>query len=243
MEICLTVFLISPCLPGPDCPANSHYEICGSNCPVTCRGLFDQTVCSSTCHEGCECNAGFVLSCDRCVPVSQCGCLHHGFYYKEGESFYSNGFCKEQCFCQTGGIMQCRNASCGAHAECRVVDGVQKCHSLMPKTGTCHVFGDPHFLTFDGLTYDIQSNCTYILTQSCTHKHSTPSFAVHVENERRSRGKVSVTKSVSVTAYQHTFTIMRERRGFILVRHVTDMVAVVMCYDRQWRIYYETNGA
>ncbi|KAL8220201.1 UNVERIFIED_CONTAM: hypothetical protein K2H54_040489 [Gekko kuhli] len=207
----------SPSFCRPDCPANSHYEICASNCPVTCRSLFDQTACNDMCHEGCECDAGFVLSGDGCVPVSQCGCLHQGFYYKVGESFYPNGFCKERCACQAGGIMQCRTSSCGAHTECRIVDGVQTCHSLMAKTGTCHVFGDPHFLTFDGLTFDVQSNCTYVLTRSCTHKHSTPSFAVSVENERRSRGKVSVTKSVSVTAHQHNFTMMRERRGFILV--------------------------
>nr|XP_056702382.1 IgGFc-binding protein-like [Euleptes europaea] len=201
----------------PDCPANSHYEVCASNCPVTCRSLFDQTVCNAMCHEGCECDTGFVLSSDRCVPISQCGCIHQGFYYSVGESIYPNGFCKEQCLCHTGGIMQCQPSSCGPHGECRVVEGVQTCHSLMAKTGTCHVFGDPHFLTFDGLTYDVQSNCTYVLTRSCTHKHSTPSFAVNVENERRSRGKVSVTKSVSVTVYQHTFTITREKRGFIMV--------------------------
>ncbi|XP_054854868.1 IgGFc-binding protein-like [Eublepharis macularius] len=201
----------------PDCPANSHYEVCASNCPVTCRSLFDQTVCTTQCHEGCECNRGFVLSGDRCVPISQCGCIHQAFYYRVGESFYPNGFCKEQCVCHIGGIMQCQPSSCGPHAECRVVDGVQTCHSLMARTGTCHVFGDPHYLTFDGLTFDIQSNCTYTLIRSCTHKHSTPSFSVNVENERRSRGKVSVTKAVSIIVYQHTFTMMREKRGFVLV--------------------------
>ncbi|XP_077193122.1 IgGFc-binding protein-like isoform X2 [Paroedura picta] len=207
----------SPSFCRPDCPANSHYEICANSCPVTCRNLFDQAVCDDMCHEGCECDTGFVLSGDRCVPIAQCGCLHQGFYYKAGESFYPNGFCKEQCVCHAGGIMRCQPSSCDAPAECRLMDGVQTCYSHMAKTGTCHVFGDPHFLTFDGLTYDIQSNCTYILAQSCTHKHSTPSFAVHVENERRSRGKVSVTKSVSVTAHQNTFVVMREKRGFIQV--------------------------
>uniref|UniRef100_A0A8C5RTL4 VWFD domain-containing protein n=1 Tax=Laticauda laticaudata TaxID=8630 RepID=A0A8C5RTL4_LATLA len=151
----------------PDCPPNSHYEVCASHCPVTCHSLFNPVLCTSNCREGCECNQGFVLSSDQCVPISQCGCVHQGLYYKAGESYFVNGFC------------------------------IQKCHSDAPKkTGICHVAGDPHYITFDGATFDLQSNCTYTLARSCTRQHSLPPFSVNVQNERRSRGKISVTKVV-----------------------------------------------
>lgn len=207
------------CSPEPDCPPNSHYEVCASHCPVTCHSLFNPVLCNANCREGCECNQGFVLSGDQCVPISQCGCVHQGLYYKAGESFFVNGFCKERCTCHVGGIMECHRSSCGPHEECRVVEGIQMCHSDAPKkTGTCHVAGDPHYITFDGSTFDLQSNCTYTLARSCTRQHSLPPFSVNVENERRSRGKISVTKVVSITAYQNTISLLRERRGVILVR-------------------------
>ncbi|KAF7242411.1 IgGFc-binding protein [Varanus komodoensis] len=226
----------------PDCPANSHYKVCASDCPMTCRSLFNPVLCTAKCREGCECNEGFVLSGDQCVPISQCGCVHQGFYYKAGESFYLNGFCKERCVCQVGGIMECHRSSCGPHEECRLIDGVQTCHGVASRrSGTCHVSGDPHYLTFDGSKFDIQSNCTYILARSCTLKSSVPSFSVHVENERRSRGKVSVTKVVSVIAFQNTISILREKRGFILVNGATTYLPFRLENDGMWVYYHGDN--
>ncbi|KAM6427526.1 IgGFc-binding protein-like [Liasis olivaceus] len=226
----------------PDCPTNSHYKVCASNCPVTCHSLFNPVLCTANCHEGCECNQGFVLSGDQCVPISQCGCVHQGLYYKAGESFYVNGFCKERCTCHVGGIMDCHHSSCGPHEECRVVDGIQKCHSLAPKkSGTCHVAGDPHYITFDGSTFDLQSNCTYTLARSCTRQHSLPSFSVNIQNERRSRGKVSVTKVVSITAYQNTISILREKRGIVLVNGATTYLPFRLESDGMWVYYHGDN--
>ncbi|XP_053255686.1 IgGFc-binding protein-like [Podarcis raffonei] len=226
----------------PKCSANSRYKVCTSNCPVTCLSLFNPVACTTRCHEGCECNEGYVLSGDQCVPISQCGCVHQSFYYKAGDSFYLNGFCKERCVCQVGGIMDCHRSSCGPNEECRVVEGVQKCHSLAPKrSGSCHVAGDPHYLTFDGTTFDLQSNCTYTLARSCTQKTSLQPFSVNVENERRSRGKVSVTKVVSVTAYQNTISILREKRGIVLVNGAITYLPFRLVSDGMWAYYHGDN--
>lgn len=59
------------------CPPNSHYSECTPPCPPTCSDLFP-IFChlpSTTCVEGCQCDAGHVLSDDKCVPLDQCGCL------------------------------------------------------------------------------------------------------------------------------------------------------------------------
>ncbi|KAH1179768.1 hypothetical protein KIL84_005818, partial [Mauremys mutica] len=205
----------------PPCPQNSHYEMCSSSCPATCRSLYVPTRCPSKCREGCVCNEGFVLSGDQCVPLSQCGCVHRGFYYKPGETFYPNGFCKQKCSCQAGGIVECHHFSCGPNEECRVVDGIQKCHPVVPRAGTCHAAGDPHYLTFDGFPFDFQGNCTYVLAKSCVRKGYLPSFAIHVKNERLGRSKAAVTNTVSIIVYRRTFTLVRNRNGIVLVNGIS----------------------
>ena len=59
------------------CGSNGHYSDCTPACPPTCSDLFP-LFCHqppTTCVEGCQCNAGFVLSDNKCVPLSRCGCV------------------------------------------------------------------------------------------------------------------------------------------------------------------------
>lgn len=59
------------------CPPNSHFSECTPPCPATCSDLFP-IFCHlppTTCVEGCQCDAGHVLSDNNCVPLEQCGCL------------------------------------------------------------------------------------------------------------------------------------------------------------------------
>ncbi|XP_071482117.1 uncharacterized protein [Diadema antillarum] len=45
---------------------------------------------------------------------------------------------------------------------------------------TAHVYGDPHFLTFDKRSYDFQGKCQYLFTSDCLA--STPRFQVVIDN-------------------------------------------------------------
>ncbi len=69
------------------CPENSHYELCGSACPLTCMGLGSPVNCTIPCVETCTCDPGFVRSGSECVPSSQCGCSFNGHYVPAGEAF------------------------------------------------------------------------------------------------------------------------------------------------------------
>ncbi|XP_066269364.1 zonadhesin-like [Branchiostoma lanceolatum] len=64
------------------CPPNSEYSPCMSPCPRTCAEPMAPETCRGACVEGCKCELGYLLSGDRCVPMSECGCVREGSYYK-----------------------------------------------------------------------------------------------------------------------------------------------------------------
>lgn len=53
-----------------------------SPCPSSCADLAAPSECDTTsCVEGCQCAAGFVMSEGICVPYTQCGCTFLNRYY------------------------------------------------------------------------------------------------------------------------------------------------------------------
>ncbi|XP_029094684.1 IgGFc-binding protein isoform X2 [Monodon monoceros] len=163
------------------CPAHSHYKLCGDSCPVSCPSLSAPEGCESTCREGCFCDAGFVLSGDTCVPVGQCGCLHEGRYYPLGKDFYPGPECERRCECGPGGQVSCQEgAACGPYEECRLQDGVQACRPT--GCGRCLASGGVHYITLDGRAYDLHGSCSYILAQVCHPQPGDEDFTIVLEN-------------------------------------------------------------
>ncbi|XP_073426567.1 IgGFc-binding protein-like [Dendrobates tinctorius] len=174
------------------CPPNSHYNLLGDGCPVTCFGLISPPTCDKSFTEGCYCDDGFVLSGDDCVPIAECGCNYENIYYKTGQEFFTDDLCQRKCTCSNNGITTCQDHSCGANEECKVEDGVLGCHAT--ERGQCIAWGDPHYITFDNVYYDMQGTCRYTFLKIDT---KLVSYSVIVENEPY--GNVAVTKSVTMT--------------------------------------------
>ncbi|XP_045148926.1 IgGFc-binding protein [Echinops telfairi] len=164
------------------CPAHSHYELCGNSCPLSCPSLSAPEGCEPACREGCVCDAGFVLSGDTCVPVGQCGCLHQGHYYPLGHTFYPGPECERRCECGPGGQVHCQEgAACGPYEECLVENGVQACH---PKgCGRCLASGGIHYVTLDGRVYDLHGSCSYVLARVCRPQPGDEDFAIVLEKD------------------------------------------------------------
>ncbi|XP_078511515.1 IgGFc-binding protein-like [Lissotriton helveticus] len=206
------------------CPGNSHYELCSSGCPITCCGLTTLIGSDSTCTEGCSCDDGFVLSGDQCVDISQCGCHYREKYYKKDEVFYPSGKCDTQCTCQEGGSVDCIPFTCGLNEECALEDGIQKC--IPVGFGTCAILGDSHYATLDGRRYDYQGRCLYTLVKySGGNKNLTP-FAVNVKHKEYGNRQVTVTSMVTLVIYNHTFTMIQDKKGVILVDGVIHRLPV-----------------
>ncbi|NXL40489.1 FCGBP protein, partial [Glaucidium brasilianum] len=228
----------TPSFCGTSCPPHSHYELCGSGCPATCRNRAIPADCASTpCTEGCFCDRGFVLSGDQCVPAGECGCEHLDRYYKKGEEFYAS--CRERCRCEADGAVECQEVFCGAHEECRVEDGVLGCYPA--GYGRLVVSGDPHYVTFDGRAFDLLGSCTYVLARVCKPDPRLTNFSVLLEHEVGGRGNVALVKRVVATIHGHAVAMERGRKWEVTVdgeRYTLPLVTE----DKKLRIGQEGNN-
>ncbi|MFH4981653.1 hypothetical protein AB6A40_008362 [Gnathostoma spinigerum] len=77
-----------------------------------------------------------------------------------------------QCVCDRGNA-KCERERCEWHGrkcprgyKLKHIAG-KCCPTCDLREGTCTVFGDPHYLTFDRASFSIRGSCNYILTQDC----------------------------------------------------------------------------
>lgn len=197
------------------CPINTHYELCGDACPVTCYGLSSPMGCDSPCKEACYCDNGFVQSGHKCVPIQNCGCVYLDKYYQKNEVFYPQGQCNQKCQCGADGIVKCQSEACSPEEECKLVNGAWGCQAK--ECGRCVASGDPHYISFDGLRFDFQGTCTYTLSKVVVADPRLVDFSVVVENESYGNGKVAVTRLVVVSVYGYTVAIERDMRSKVKV--------------------------
>ncbi len=168
------------------------------------------------CQEGCQCNDGFVLNGNQCVPPIGCGCYYQGQYLQGGEQFWHGEECQKLCTCDgTTGLVHCILNSCGPQESCRVVDGEYGCHPN--PHGTCSASGDPHYITFDGKAYDFQGTCRYVLATLCNNTDGLPYFSVEAKNEAWNGSPVSITAEVFVNVSGYQVHMSRDSRGMVEV--------------------------
>ncbi|XDV18475.1 hypothetical protein PO909_024166 [Leuciscus waleckii] len=193
------------------CPPNSHYSICVSSCPETCLGINGPPGCSEKCVEGCECDPGFILSDNKCVPVKDCGCVDpSGSYHPVNESWYLES-CTQKCTCEGGGTIQCYNTSCLPTESCQLQDGDYVCKPL--GTGICSVSGDPHYNSFDDKVHHFMGACSYTLTKPCNETSGLPYFSVETQNEHRDNNKkVSYVRSVIINVHDTKVILGKGRK-------------------------------
>ncbi|XP_009073230.1 PREDICTED: zonadhesin, partial [Acanthisitta chloris] len=198
------------------CPGGSIYKGCGTRCPTTCFNISAVDSCSSTPVEGCFCKEGYVLSGDKCVPESSCGCVDEENQYHElDESWFTSNSCTERCTCKANNNIECTSWECGVLEECSIRDGVLGCHSN--GQATCQVVGDPHYFTFDGMKYTFVGTCTYTLVEVVDTNSNVIPITILGKNEDRGLRGATYLKEVYIDV--HNVRITLEKNQEILLNN------------------------
>ncbi|XP_037670984.1 zonadhesin [Choloepus didactylus] len=199
--------------PPVNCPPKSHYESCA--CHVSCQN--PRPSCKAPCKPGCVCDVGFLLNGYVCIKASLCSCYYNTTFYKSGEEWL-NGDCTKRCYC-VGNRVKCQEFRCKSNEVCQEQNGQFRCY---PQVGaaTCLVYGNLHYLTFDGKPLTIIGKCTYILVQPWDNS-TVPYFRVTTKMEERGREGISCLSKVYVTLSKTTITLLKGRHTLVGGQQVT----------------------
>uniref|UniRef100_A0A4W4DVB5 VWFD domain-containing protein n=1 Tax=Electrophorus electricus TaxID=8005 RepID=A0A4W4DVB5_ELEEL len=143
----------------------------GVECQKSCKTQdFDQSGCKS----GCVCPNGLLADGQGgCQKEEDCPCFYNGISYKPKETVKSD--------CNT---CTCKNRKW----DC--TDNV--CF------GTCSIYGDGHFKSFDGRRYSFSGDCEYMLVQDYCGSSLNGSFRVITENVPCGTTGTTCSKSIKV---------------------------------------------
>ncbi|XP_076411379.1 mucin-5AC [Peromyscus maniculatus bairdii] len=170
--------------PTPVCDAPMIYFDCrnatpgdtGAGCQKSCHTL-DMTCYSSECVPGCVCPHGLVADGNGgCVVAEDCPCVHNEATYRPGETIR----------------VGCNNCTC----ENRMWRCTDK-----PCLATCAVYGDGHYLTFDGQRYSFSGNCEYTLLQDHCGGNGSSQDAFRVVTENIPCGTTGTTCSKDIKIF------------------------------------------
>lgn len=131
---------------------------------------------------------------------------------QKGETFWQTN-CAGQCVCVGNGTVLCNSDTCEANEVCKVQNGLLGCYPLNPST--CHIFGDPHYVTFDGRLYHFQGDCNYTVVETCTN--SSEWFSVTTRNRHRGNPNWTALDSVAVTLKNLHIVVRRDKETFVSV--------------------------
>ncbi|XP_039368548.1 IgGFc-binding protein-like [Mauremys reevesii] len=198
------------------CPPHSRLQTCASACPAACSNLSAPDKCPAPCQETCICLNGFVQRAAACVPHGECGCALEGRFLEAGKIW--GEFCRSICTCQEDtGEMECHNASCGAQESCQLVDGAWDCHPLPYLS--CLAYGDYHYVTFDGHSFEYQGSCSYQLAGSCSDDvfSGMVPFYIQIHTHPGMSPLGTATKSVEIGVYDKVISLSKQQSRAVLV--------------------------
>ncbi|XP_056020701.1 zonadhesin-like isoform X2 [Ostrea edulis] len=114
------------------CGENMVYDSEMSGCPASCVDPDSEKDCDQPSTEGCRCKDGFVLSDNKCVSKSKCGCKGaDSKYYPLGARFTSSDCTTVQECKNIGGTPSFKTIQtkpkCGNHQTCVVSNGSPTC--------------------------------------------------------------------------------------------------------------------
>ncbi|KAM9302195.1 mucin-5B-like [Gastrophryne carolinensis] len=179
-----------------DCTAPMVYVNCknatsdtqGAECQKSCQTL-DMACYGAACVPGCVCPDGLVSDGKGgCIKEEDCPCIHNDAAYQPGDEIKvkcNTCICKER-------MWQCTDNQC---------------------LGTCTVYGDGNYITFDGQHYKFNGNCEYTLAQDY-HDQTGNSSRFRVLTENIPCGTTGTTCSKSIKISQGSYELILADENF-----------------------------
>ncbi|NXW85762.1 MUC5A protein, partial [Alopecoenas beccarii] len=190
----------------------------GAECQKSCQTL-DLQCYSTQCISGCVCPAGLVL--DRngdCIPEEECPCIHNEAMYQPGEKISVD--CNT-CVCKNR-KWECTENQC---------------------LGTCAVYGDGHYNTFDDKRFSFNGNCEYTLVQDHCGKSGTANGTFRVITENIPCGNTGTTCSKSIKVFLEGYElILDEEHVSVIKRGQNDEVPYTVRYMGMYFVIETTSG-
>ncbi|GAA6093701.1 mucin-5AC-like [Tachysurus ichikawai] len=129
----------------------------GTECQNSCQTSESNQCTSTQCKSGCVCPEGLLADGHGgCVQEENCHCVHNGVFYQAGKTIKAD----------------CNNCTC---INRKWICTENECPRM------CTIYGDSHYISFDGRRYAFNGNCEYILAQDYCNSNSG-TFRVITEN-------------------------------------------------------------
>ncbi|XP_052666589.1 mucin-5B-like [Harpia harpyja] len=212
--------------PTPVCESPMVYFDCrnitagatGAECQKSCQTL-DMQCYSTQCVSGCMCPAGLVLDGNGgCIPEEECPCIHNEAMYQPEEKI--NVDCNT-CVCKNR-KWECTKDQC---------------------LGTCVVYGDGHYNTFDDKRFSFNGNCEYTLVQDHCGKSGTANGTFRVITENIPCGNTGTTCSKSIKVFLESYElILGEEHVSVIKRGQNDEVPYTVRYMGMYLVIETTSG-
>ncbi|XP_066217584.1 mucin-5AC [Saccopteryx leptura] len=138
---------------------------------------------SPQCVPGCVCPDGLVADGEGgCIAAADCPCVHNEASYQAGQTIRVG--CNT-CTCKSR-MWQCTDEPCLA---------------------TCAVYGDGHYLTFDGQRYSFNGDCEYTLVQDHCGGNGSAQDAFRVVTENVPCGTTGTTCSKAIKIFLGSYEL------------------------------------
>uniref|UniRef100_A0A674J729 Uncharacterized protein n=1 Tax=Terrapene triunguis TaxID=2587831 RepID=A0A674J729_9SAUR len=189
----------------------------GAECQKSCQTL-DMQCYSTQCMSGCMCPSGLVSNGKgSCVAEEECPCIHNEATYKPGEEIKVD--CNT-CVCKNR-MWKCTSEQC---------------------LGTCAIYGDGHYITFDDKRFNFNGDCEYTLVQDYCGKNSTVNGTFRVVTENIPCGSTGTTCSKSIKVFLGYELILSEEHLEVIERENGRQMPYQVRYMGMYLVIETNNG-
>ncbi|XP_039988196.1 mucin-2-like [Xiphias gladius] len=177
----------------------------GSECQKSCQTLDTECV-STQCISGCVCPAGLLSNGKgSCVEEKDCPCTYHGQSYNSGQTV----------------TVDCNTCTCKSRKwECTD----RECD------GTCTIYGEGHYITFDEKKFSFNGDCGYIFTQDYCGDDTNGTFRVLTKSIPCGTTESSCSTAIKlylgnkeIVLSEENVSVIKQSKGVDIPYHINTM--------------------